>query len=55
MEELETFRHEYKYICSQGDLTVLEHRLNAAMEPDEHAGADGMIPTIPLCWRIWQV
>lgn len=42
MEELETFRHEYKYICSQGDLTVLEHRLNAAMEPDEHAGADGM-------------
>ena len=42
MEELETFRHEYKYICSQGDLTVLEHRLDAAMEPDEHAGADGM-------------
>ena len=42
MEELETFRHEYKYICSQGDLTILEHRLNTAMERDKHAGADGM-------------
>lgn len=42
MEQPERFRHEYKYICSQGELTILQHRLRGAVKPDSHAGADGL-------------
>lgn len=37
----DAFRHELKYICSQGDLTVLEHRLQKLLLPDPHAGPQG--------------
>ena len=38
----EAFRHEMKYICSQGQLTILEHRLNHVLRPDPHAGSTGV-------------
>lgn len=42
MEAPHGFRHELKYICSQGDLTVLQHRLQNILLPDPHAGAEGI-------------
>ena len=38
----DTFRHEMKYICSQGQLAILEHRLNHVLRPDAHAGPTGV-------------
>lgn len=35
------FRHELKYLCSAGELTILEHRLKCVMRPDSHAGPGG--------------
>lgn len=35
------FRHELKYLCSAGELTILEHRLKCVMRPDSHAGPEG--------------
>lgn len=40
--EPDSFRHEMKYICSQGQLTILGHRLRHVLRPDPHAGASGM-------------
>lgn len=37
----DAFRHELKYICSQGDLTILEHRLQNLLQPGPHAGPQG--------------
>ena len=35
------FRHEYKYLCSNTQLRILQRRLEAMLRPDPHAGADG--------------
>lgn len=36
------FRHEFKYICSYGQLRMLQARLTGLIEPDSHAGKDGV-------------
>ena len=33
------YRHEFKYLCSLGELQVLKVRLAGIMQPDPHAGA----------------
>lgn len=38
----DSFRHEMKYICSQGQLTILEHRLKNVLQPDPHASGTGI-------------
>ena len=35
------FRHEYKYLCDGGQLTVERARLGSLLRPDPHAGAAG--------------
>lgn len=35
------YRHEFKYLCSLGELQVLKVRLAGIMQPDPHAGAKG--------------
>ena len=35
------FRHEYKYLCDGGQLTVERARLASLLRPDPHAGAEG--------------
>lgn len=39
--EKEKYRHEFKYLCTPGQLAMLEVRLLAVMKRDSHAGADG--------------
>lgn len=36
------FRHEFKYICSYGQLRMLQARLTGLISPDPHAGKDGI-------------
>lgn len=36
-----SFRHEYKYLCTNGQLRVLQARLETLLRPDPHAGSDG--------------
>lgn len=36
------FRHEFKYICSYGQLRMLQVRLTGLISPDPHAGKDGV-------------
>lgn len=36
-----SWRHEYKYLCSNSDIVVLTTRINQIMKPDPHAGASG--------------
>ena len=36
------FRHEFKYICSYGQLRNLQCRLSGLIPLDPHAGADGI-------------
>lgn len=36
------FRHEFKYICSYGQLKLLECRLSGLIPLDRHAGPDGI-------------
>lgn len=36
------FRHEFKYICSYGQLRMLQARLTGLISPDSHAGKDGV-------------
>lgn len=36
-----SFRHEYKYLCSNGQLRVLQARLESLLRPDPHVGPDG--------------
>lgn len=38
----ETFRHELKYICSEGELQQILHRIAPLCRPDVHAGPDGI-------------
>lgn len=35
------YRHEFKYLCSQGELEMLKVRLRGLMQPDPHAGEKG--------------
>ena len=35
------FRHEYKYVCTRGQLAVERGRLASLLKPDSHAGRDG--------------
>ena len=37
----EKFRNELKYICSEGELMILQNRMEMLCRPDPHAGADG--------------
>ena len=36
-----SWRHEYKYLCSNSDIVVLSTRIKQIMKPDPHAGASG--------------
>ena len=36
-----SFRHEYKYLCANGQLRILQARLESLLRPDPHAGPDG--------------
>lgn len=36
------FRHEFKYLCSYGQLKMLQARLTGLISPDSHAGKDGI-------------
>lgn len=38
----DSFRHEYKYICSETQLICIQHRLSAFMKKDIHADQSGM-------------
>ena len=38
---MSAFRHEYKYLCTDGQLRILQARLESLLKPDPHAGADG--------------
>ena len=35
------FRNELKYICSEGELLLLQSRIQMLCQPDPHVGADG--------------
>ena len=35
------FRHEYKYLCDNGQLRVEQARLESLLQPDPHAGPEG--------------
>lgn len=35
------FRHEFKYLCTETQLKMLQSRLRGIMKPDPHAGEDG--------------
>ena len=35
------FRHEYKYLCTPGQLLIERKRLESMLRPDPHAGPDG--------------
>lgn len=35
------FRHEHKYLCSAGELRIIEARIRPLMKQDPHAGPDG--------------
>ena len=41
-DSMESYRHEFKYLCSDGELAVLKVRLQGLVKPDPHAGADGV-------------
>ena len=34
-------RHEFKYLCTEGQLAILKARLDSIMKKDSHAGRDG--------------
>lgn len=38
---MESYRHEFKYLCSYGELRMLMVRLQGLVYPDPHAGEDG--------------
>lgn len=35
------YRHELKYVCTQAQLAILNHRIQAVCRLDEHTGANG--------------
>lgn len=36
------YRHEYKYLCTMQELLCIRNQIEAVMQPDLHAGADGV-------------
>lgn len=43
MEPMEhPYRHEFKYLCSSAELSMLRVRLHGLVQPDSHAGKDGI-------------
>ena len=38
----ERFRHELKYLCSEGELQQIHARIQGLCSPDPHVGADGI-------------
>lgn len=36
------FRNELKYLCSEGELLLLQNRIQTLCQPDPHAGSDGI-------------
>lgn len=36
------YRHEFKYLCSYGQLRMIQTRLTGLVSPDPHAGPDGV-------------
>ena len=40
--QAEKFRNELKYLCSEGELRILQHRVQNLCLPDPHAGSDGV-------------
>lgn len=41
MKQNEKYRHEFKYLCTEAQLTVLKVRLQGIMRKDSHVGTDG--------------
>ena len=36
------FRHEFKYLCTDAQLSILENRLKGILQKDKHVGPDGI-------------
>lgn len=36
------FRHEFKYLCTDAQLTILENRLKGILQKDKHVGPNGI-------------
>lgn len=41
MTEKEKYRHEFKYLCTEGQLAILNARISGIMQKDSHAGKNG--------------
>lgn len=41
-EDCEKFRHELKYVCSEGELQLIYARIRQLCQPDPHAGPQGV-------------
>lgn len=41
-EDCEKFRHELKYVCSEGELQLIYARIHHLCQPDPHAGPQGI-------------
>lgn len=41
-EDSEKFRHELKYVCSEGELQLIYARIRHLCQPDPHAGPEGV-------------
>lgn len=41
VRRLEKYRHEFKYLCTDAQLAMLEVRLKGIMQKDSHVGTDG--------------
>lgn len=41
-EEFRHYRNELKYVCTEGELTLLHARIGLLCQPDPHAGSDGI-------------
>lgn len=41
MSRLSNYRHEFKYQCSDAQLAIIKHRLDAVIKLDKHASQDG--------------
>lgn len=41
-EDCEKFRHELKYVCSEGELQLIYARIRHLCQPDPHAGPEGV-------------
>lgn len=44
------FRYEYKYLCTNNQLVILEHRIASILERDSHIGEKGYYTISSLYW-----